>query len=88
MPSPKKMKSGFINPPHWAQLGRFLGERQALGIDFVAAFGAHEARHVAVELIHHAVARHGVQVVDVLRDDAAQAAFLLPFGQDEMSGLG
>ena len=67
--------------------GRFLGECQALGIDLVAAFGAHEARHVAVELIHHAVARHGVQVVDVLCDDAAQTAFFLPFGQDEVSGI-
>ena len=68
--------------------GRFLGECQALGVDLVAAFGAHEARHVAVELIHDAVARHGVQVVDVLRDDAAQTTFLLPFGQNEMSRIG
>ena len=54
----------------------------------MAAFGAHEARHVPVELIHHTVARHGVQVVDVLRDDAAQAAFFLPFGQNEMPRVG
>ena len=54
----------------------------------MAAFGAHEARHVAVEFIHDTVACHGVQVVDVLRDDATQSAFLLPFGQDEMSGVG
>ena len=64
--------------------GRFLGECQALSIDLVAAFRAYEARHVAVEFIHDRVARHGVQVINVLRDDAAQAAFLLPFGQDEM----
>ena len=68
--------------------GRFLGEFQALGVVLVAAFGADEARHVAVELIHHAVARHGVQVVDVLRDDAAQATFLFPFGQDKVSRIG
>ena len=65
--------------------GRLLGECQTLGVDFVAAFRAHETRHVAMKLINDGIARHGVQVVDVLRDDAAQAAFLLPFGQDEVT---
>ena len=54
----------------------------------MAAFRANEARHVAVEFIHDCVARNGVQVVDVLRNDAAQTAFLLPFREDEMPGIG
>ena len=41
-----------------------------------------------MKLIDYGIARNGMQVVDILGDDATQATFLFPFGQDEMSRIG
>ena len=52
-----------------------------------SALAADETRHVAMELVHRAVACLGVEVVDVLRDHAHQPSFLLPFGQHLVTGI-